>query len=214
MVAKFNSYEGYPVIFVLNRQYSKEYNWANPRKNLYWTYATWGMTIPVLTPFTLFFKEIHRGFLKGVVNVFLPFAPPTDVASVNEKEVYESPLMQTKLVAALNSDKSLCDEIAKLKLECKIDLGALPPVPLGGGKRRRKISAYEVGAMYATRGETHSILSFKAKDFAGKCAIGPLRYETGIFHCRRLENISWLILTRKMSLAKLLVLDGLLRRIP
>jgi hypothetical protein len=176
IVAKFNSNEGYPVTFILNRQYNKG---AFQIETLFWTYTIWSTIVPATTPFTLFFKEIHPGFMKESVKVFLPYCPPADFRTFKEKEALNSPLMQTKLVTALNSDKSLCDEIDYLKLEYSYNLGS--DAMSFGKSARRKVSPYELGMLIATQRAKNRTLSFKTNDFAGKCAIVPVGNETAVF---------------------------------
>jgi hypothetical protein len=85
--------------------------------------------------------------MKGSANVFLPFTS----LPFNEKELLNSPLLQTAVIAALNSDKSICDSVAKLSLKCSVSL------------------------------TSKSWLNIECSDIAGKCVIVPAGDETAVF---------------------------------
>jgi hypothetical protein len=122
---------------------------------VYWSSAIWGTIVPRSIPFTLLFREVGRGFLKGVDKVFLPFAKDPSLAyavgSLDERKLFNSPLLQTPVIAVLNSDKKTCDNIAKLRLWCDVEL-------------------------------THKAwLNLKCEDNAGKCSVVPFGDETAVF---------------------------------
>jgi hypothetical protein len=142
-LAKFNDKEGHQVTLVQ----SQEVYERGGTRTVYWGPSIWSTIVSGSTPFTLLFKEFEGGFMKKSTRVFLPFTSP----QFNEKELLNSPLLQTAVVAALNSNKSVCDNIAKLSLKCSVPLG------------------YK------------SWLKTSCSDLAGKCTIVPAGDETAVF---------------------------------
>jgi hypothetical protein len=113
-------------------------------RKVYPTAAIWSTIVKASTPFSMLFKEVDKGFLKGSAKLFLPLIS----LPVNEKELSSSPLLQTPVVEALNSDKSMCENIANLSLGCQVNL------------------TYK------------SWVNISSTDIAGKCAIVPAGDET------------------------------------
>jgi hypothetical protein len=149
MIARFNDNEGHSVTLLQSQQvYEGTPHGALAQlRKVYWPFAIWGTVVPASTPFTLLFKEVDRGFMKGTAKVFLPFTS----LPFNEKELLSSPSLQTGVVAALNSDKDTCDNLAKLSLGCQISL------------------------------THKAWLNISCSDIAGKCVIVPAGEETAVF---------------------------------
>ena len=159
LIARFNDSQGYPITLFVSQQVYE----GHPAGNLgfgdmlkvYWSWAIWGTIVPSSIPFTMLFKEVGRGFLKDMDKVFLPFAKDPSLAyavgSPDEKKLFNSPLLQTPVIAALNSDKKTCDNIAKLSLWCEV---------------------------YLTH---KASLTLKCEDMAGKCSVVPFGDETAVF---------------------------------
>jgi hypothetical protein len=149
LIARFNDKEGYPITLVQSQtvyEGSPHGAMAEMRK-VYWPSAIWSTIVQGSTPFTLLFREVGRGFMKGSANVFLPFTS----LPFNEKELLNSPLLQTAVIAALNLDKNICDSVAKLSLKCSVSL------------------------------THKSWLNIECSDIAGKCVIVPAGDETAVF---------------------------------
>ncbi len=171
-LARFNDNEGYSIALILGRQYNLTAPWMFPDKykELYWTTAIWGMTVQTPTPFTLLFKEVNRGFMKGQAKVFLPYQTSATASSFNEKELLSSPLLQTNVVAALNSDKDIGDNIAKLSLGCSVALGT-----------KTEVIRKDMWGNAKSWTTTSNVITLKAPDIAGKCVIVPAGDETAVF---------------------------------
>jgi hypothetical protein len=149
LIARFNDKEGYPITLVQSQEvYEGTPHGAMAQiRKIYWPFAIWSTIVQDSTPFTLLFKEVGRGFMKGSAKVFLPFTS----LPFNEKELLNSPLLQTPVVAALNSDRDVCDEAAMLSLGCQVDL------------------TYKAW------------LNVGCSDIAGTCVIVPAGEETAVF---------------------------------
>jgi len=149
LIARFNDKEGYPITLV---QSQTVYEGSPPgamaeMRKVYWPSAIWSTIVQGPTPFTLLFKEVERGFMKGSAKLFLPFTS----LPFNEKELLNSPLLQTAVAVALNSDEKICDSVAELSLKCTVSL------------------------------THKSWLNIECSDIAGKCAIVPAGDETAVF---------------------------------
>jgi hypothetical protein len=120
LIARFNDIEGYTTTLV-QAQHVYEgtpHGAMAEMRKVYWSAAIWSTIVNGSTPFSLLFKEVGKGFMKGSAKVFIPFIS----LPFNEKDLLNSPLLQTPVVAALNSDKDICDNIANLGLGCQVNL--------------------------------------------------------------------------------------------
>lgn len=120
LIARFNDAEGYPTALVEAQQVYEgtPHGAMAEMRKVYSSAAIWSTIVKGSTPFSLLFKEVDKGFLKGSAKVFLPLVS----LPFNEKELINSPLLQTPVVAALNSDKDVCEKIADLSLGCQVNL--------------------------------------------------------------------------------------------
>lgn len=160
LLARFNDHQGNPITLVVSQGIYE----GSPRGNLrlgdmrkvYWSSAIWGTMVNGSAPFSMLFREIPLGFLKGKAKVFVPHAEDPSqqyngLLDFDDKKLFKSPLQQTPILSALNSDKATCEYLAKLKLRCQVGL-------------------------------THKAwLTLSCQDSAGKCAIIPFGNETGVF---------------------------------
>jgi len=149
LIARFSDREGYPITLVQSQTvYEGSPSGAMMEmRTMYWPFAIWSTIVQGSTPFTLLFKEVGLGFMKGSAKLFLPFIS----LPFNEKELLNSPLLQTAVARALNSDESIYDSVAKLSLKCSV---------------------------YLTH---KSWLNIECSDIAGKCVIVPAGDETAVF---------------------------------
>jgi hypothetical protein len=149
LIARFNDKEGYPITLVQNQMIyeGSPHGAVVDIRKVYWPFAIWSTIVQGSMPFTLLFKEIDRGFMKGSAKVFLPFIS----LPFNEKELVNSPLLQTPVVAALNSDRNVCDNISYLSLGCQVNL------------------------------THKSWLNVGCSDIAGSCVVVPSGEETVVF---------------------------------
>jgi len=171
VLARFNDNEGYPVTLILSRQYYTPSWFVHTRgPNLYWDMAIWGMIVKGSIPFTLVFAQVDKGFMKGQAKLFLPFSPPATSLPF-KKEVLNSPLLQTKIVAALNSDKKTCNNVAKITLNCTVTLGSRTEI--------KEKWNYQIES--ATTYSQTINLGPPASDLAGRCVVIPVGDETAIF---------------------------------
>jgi hypothetical protein len=146
LIARFNDAENNPITLV-EAQHVFEgtpHGVAVEIRKVYRSAAIMGTIVNASTPFSMLFKEVGKGFMKGSAKVFLPLTS----LPFNEKELVNSPLLQMPVVAALNSDKDLCNDITNLALGCRVDL------------------TYK------------SWLDINCPDIAGQCAIVPAGDET------------------------------------
>jgi hypothetical protein len=149
IIARFSDKEGYPITLVQNQAVYEgtPHGALTEMRKVYWSAAMWGTIVQGPIPFTLLFKQIGKGFMKGTARVFLPLTS----LPFNEKELLNSQLLQTPVVAALNADKKLCDTISKFALGFSLSL------------------TYKAW------------LTVSCPDVAGKCVIVPAKDETAIF---------------------------------
>ena len=120
LIARFNDAEGNPTTLI-EAQHVFEgtpHGVVAEMRKVYRSAAICSTIVNASTPFSLLFKEVDKGFMKGSAKVFLPLTS----LPFNEKELLNSPLLQTPVVAALNSDKDLCDGIRDLPLGCQVNL--------------------------------------------------------------------------------------------
>lgn len=146
LIARFNDAEGSPITLV-EAQHVFEgtpHGVAVEIRKVYRSVAIMSTIVNASTPFSMLFKEVDKGFMKGSAKVFLPLTS----LPFNEKELLNSSLLQMPVVAALNSDKDLCNEITNLPLGCQVDL------------------TYKAW------------LTISCPDIAGQCAIVPAGDET------------------------------------
>jgi hypothetical protein len=146
LIARFNDVEGYPTTLVeaQNVYEGTPHGAMVEMRKVYPSAAIWSTIVKGLTPFSMLFKEVDKGFLKGSARLFLPLMS----LPFNEKELLSSPMLQTPLVEALNSDKHMCENIANLSLSCQVNL------------------TYK------------SWVNVTCADIAGKCALVPAGDET------------------------------------
>jgi len=146
LIARFNDAEGNPITLVQAQHVFEgtPHGAVAEMRKVYQSSAIWSTIVNASTPFSMLFKEIGKGFLKGSAKMFLPLTS----LPFNEKELMNSPLLQTPVVAALNSDKNLCEDITNLSLGCQINL------------------------------THKSWLNISCPDIAGQCAIVPAGDET------------------------------------
>ena len=120
LIARFNDAEGNSTTLV-EAQHVFEgtpHGAIAEMRKVYRSAAIWSTIVNASTPFSMLFKEVDKGFMKGSAKVFLPLTS----LPFNEKEQLNSPLLETPVVAALNSDKNLCDDITNLALGCQVNL--------------------------------------------------------------------------------------------
>lgn len=109
IVARFTDKEGYPITLVQTQQVYEGTPWgASFEKRLvYFGASIWGTVLQVPIPYTLLFKTVEKGFMKGKDRVFLPLTS----MPFNEKELLTDPRLQDPLPAVLNADKKLVESI-------------------------------------------------------------------------------------------------------
>jgi len=149
LIARFNDKEGQPITLIQSQEIYEgtPHGAIAEMRKIYWPFAIWGTIVQGSALFTLLFKQIGRGFMKGTAKVFLPFTS----LPFNEKELLNSPLLQTPVVAALNSDRDICDNAALLSLGCQVNL------------------------------THKAWLNISCSDIAGTCVIVPAGDETAVF---------------------------------
>jgi len=120
LIARFNDTEGNPITLAeVQHVYEGTPHGAMVEmRRVYPSAAIWSTIINASTPFSMLFKEVGKGFMKGSAKMFLPLTS----LPFNEKELLNSSLLQTPVASALNSDKDLCNEIANLALGCQVNL--------------------------------------------------------------------------------------------
>jgi hypothetical protein len=108
LIARFNDAEGNPTTLVQAQHVFEgtPHGAVVEMRKIYQSATICSTIVNASTPFSLLFKEIGKGFLKGSARMFLPLTS----LPFNEKELMNSPLLQTPVVAALNSDKNLIVE--------------------------------------------------------------------------------------------------------
>lgn len=160
LLARFNDYQGNPITLMVSQgvyEGSPPGNFGlGDMRRVYWSSAIWGSIVKGSAPFTMLFREIPLGFLKGKAKVFIAHAEdPTQhyngLLEFDDKKLYNSPLQQTPILLALNADMTTCGNLSNLRLKCQVNL-------------------------------THKAwLTLSCQDNAGKCAIVPFGNETGVF---------------------------------
>jgi len=121
IIGRFNDTEGYPITLVQSLQLYEGTPWgATFSKRIVYVGPTiWGTIVQGSIPFTLLFKEVDKGFMKGKARLFLPLT----AMPFNEKELLLDPRLQEPVVATLNADKKLVDSVNdKLALATSIYL--------------------------------------------------------------------------------------------
>ena len=120
LIARFNDAEGNPTTLVESQHVYEgtPHGAIVEMRKVYQSATIWSTIINASTPFSMLFKEIDKGFMKDSAKVFLPLTS----LPFNEKELLDSPLLQTPVASALNSDKNLCNDIANLALGCQVNL--------------------------------------------------------------------------------------------
>jgi len=148
IIARFNDKEGHPITLVQNQEIyvGRARGTLATIRKVYRPSTIWCTIVNGLTPFTMLFKRVSKGFLSSA-DMFMPFTASWS----SDKEMLSSPLLQTSVVEALNSDKVICKNIGKLALKCSLDL------------------------------THKAFLNIGCSDMAGKCAILPMGNETAVF---------------------------------
>jgi hypothetical protein len=147
-VARFNDKDRNPVTLIQNQEFYE----GTPSgalvklRKVFRPTTIWSTIVNGSVPFTILFKHIKTGFLSSK-NMFLPFTE----TQLSDKEIIANPLLQTPVVATLNSDYSICENISRLSLSCQVDL------------------TYKAW------------ITLNCPDMAGKCTILPVGNETGVF---------------------------------
>lgn len=120
IVLRFNDSGGYPTTVIQGQHiYEGTPFGASFSKRVVYTGATfWGTIVQGSIPFTLLFRAVGKGFMKGTEKVFLPLTS----LPFNEKELLNDPRLQVPVVAALNADKNLVDAVDRLPLTSYINL--------------------------------------------------------------------------------------------
>ena len=111
IIARFSDREAKPVTLIQTLQlYTGSPPggpaWGTMRK-IYFSVAIWFSTVQGAIPFTLVYREISKGLLKGSQKLFVPFTNTT----LGELKITDPSLMQLPLVADLNKNTEYFDII-------------------------------------------------------------------------------------------------------
>ncbi|MFB0568663.1 MAG: hypothetical protein ACETV0_03485 [Nitrososphaeria archaeon] len=109
IVTRFNDNEGYPITMVQTQELYQgtPFGASFEKRVVYCGALLAGSLAPVSIPYTLLFRNVGKGFLKGTERAFLPLT----TLPFNEKELLHDPRLQEPLLASLNADRKLLGNI-------------------------------------------------------------------------------------------------------